>query len=1164
MNHLEIYLRELSEIRSSGAAVKETSYYTCLANLLNEIGKTLKPRVRCIINLQNQGAGLPDGGFFTQDQFQKFTDAAPLTGQTPARGVMEVKSTHDDAWVTADGKQVTGYWGRYRQVLVTNYRDFVLVGQDLSGQPVKLETFRLAESEAAFWDATAHPRRTTQEHGERFTEYLKRVLLHAAPLTGPQDVAWFLASYARDAKARLEGKDLPALAGLRNALEEALGLKFEGDKGDHFFRSTLVQTLFYGVFAAWVLWHKKNPLPDPKKLFDWRLTPWYLRVPMIRVLYEQVATPTKLGPLGLEEVLDWTATVLNRVDRPVFFSQFDEGHAVQYFYEPFLKAYDPELRKDLGIWYTPPEIVRYMVARVDAVLRQELGIADGLADPRVYVLDPCCGTGAYLVEVLQRIHATLKDREDALTVQDLKAAAKERVFGFEILPAPFVVAHLQLGLLLSNLGAPLSEEKAERAGVYLTNALTGWEPPTGPKKQLTLPEFQIERDAAEEVKRDKPILVILGNPPYNAFAGVSAVAEKVLVEPYKEGLISSWGIKKFNLDDLYVRFFGLAERRIAEKTGKGVVCYISNFSYLGDPSFVVMRQRFLSEFDALWFDCLNGDSRETGKLTPEGKPDPSVFSTEFNKEGIRLGTAIALMVRKASRDGKPAVRFRQFWGVSKRADLLETVKAHDFNEQYHPVTPDMTNRFSFRLSEVSGQYLKWPKLVDLCKETPISGLQEMRHSALIDIERDSLAKRMRVYYDLKVDWDALKALGTGLTQKAGGFEPKSCRERVQKIEGFEDTRIMRYALYPFDLRWCYFTPIQPLWNRPRPALVAQKWDGNKFIITRMMAERPKEQIAITITSELPDYHLLRPNAIAIPIYIRLSHSDKGRKNFNHPSLLEEAKSEQPTPSANLSPAARSYLATLGLPDPDANLETAALIWLHALAIGYAPAYLTENHDGIRQDWPRIPLPDTREALEHSARLGRELAALLDPEAPVVGVTAGAMRLEMKPLAVISKVGGGALNPDAGDLTLTVGWGHGGKDGVTMPGKGKVITRDYTPEELTAIREGAGALGLTPEQVFEHLGETTCDIYLNESAYWRNIPEKVWNYHIGGYQVIKKWLSYRERDLLGRSLTPNEAREVMNMARRLAAIVLMEPALDANYQKIKQAPYRWLSSINCDR
>ena len=344
---------------------------------------------------------------------------------------------------------------------------------------------------------------------------------------------------------------------------------------------------------------------------------------MIRALFEQLATPAKLGPLGLVEVLEWTETTLNRVDRASFFDQFEEGHAVQYFYEPFLEAFDPQLRKDLGVWYTPPEIVQYMVARVDTVLRQELDLPDGLADPRVYVLDPCCGTGAYLVEVLKRITATLRDKgDDALVGADVKKAALSRVFGFEILPAPFVVAHLQVGLYVQNLGAPLAADANERAGVYLTNALTGWEPPQGPKQQLIFPELAEERDAAEEVKRDKPILVILGNPPYNAFAGVSPQEEQGLVEPYKEGLISRWGIKKFNLDELYVRFFRLAERRIAEKTGKGVVCYISNFSYLSDPSFVVMRQRFLSEFDALWFDCLNGDSRETGKVTPDGKPDP--------------------------------------------------------------------------------------------------------------------------------------------------------------------------------------------------------------------------------------------------------------------------------------------------------------------------------------------------------------------------------------------------------------------------------------------------------------------------------------------------------------------------------------------------------------
>ena len=1155
MNPLETYIRELYDIRSSGAATPETSYYSPLANLLNDIGKTLKPKVRCIINLNNRGAGLPDGGLFTPDQFQKPTEAEPLPGQIPGRGVIEVKSTSEDAWLTAAGEQVSRYWGKYRQVLVTNLRDFLLVGQDAEGRPVKLESYRLAVSEADFWREAAHPRRLAMAHGERFTEYLKRVMLQAAPLAAPKDVAWFLASYARDAKARIEGADLPALQVLRAALEEALGLKFEGDKGEHFFRSTLVQTIFYGVFSAWVLWSKKYPPTDRQARFRWREAVWYLHVPMIRALFEQLATPAKLGSLGLVEVLEWTETALNRVDRASFFASFEDGHAVQYFYEPFLEAFDPELRKDLGVWYTPPEIVQYMVARVDKVLRDELDIADGLADPRVYVLDPCCGTGAYLVEVLKRITGTLKEKGgDALIGHDVKQAALSRVFGFEILPAPFVVAHLQVGLYLQTLRAPLIDDTKERAGVYLTNALTGWEPPQGPKQRLIFPEMEEERDAAEEVKRDKPILVILGNPPYNAFAGVSAAAEKSLVEPYKEGLISEWGIKKFNLDDLYIRFFGLAERRIAGMTRKGVVSYVSNFSYLGDPSFVVMRQRFLSEFDALWFDCLNGDSRETGKVTPDGKPDPSVFSTEYNREGIRVGTAVCLMVRQEQRKGTPTVRFRHFWGVTKRADLLESLQAQDFEAQYQPITPDIKNRFTFRPSEVAAHYLEWPKLVDLCSNPPNNGLMEKRDGALIDIDRTALEHRMRLYYDPDVEWGELKALGSGLTRDAAGFEAKKVRPKVQAAESFQQNKICRYALRPFDNRWCYYSDVSPLWNRSRPALWEQCWPGNAFLLSRVKGVRTPEGAPFYFVRGLSDDHLLAEDAFCFPIRLKLGSKQNNSNNSqNH---LFEVSAPYEIIKANLSPTARTYLAALGLPNPDADGETAGLIWLHALAVGYSPAYLEENADGIRQDWPRVPLPETAEALNHSARLGREIAALLDPETPVAGVITGTLRPEIKSMAVISRVGGGPLNPDAGDLALTMGWGHGGKGGVTMPGKGKAIKRDYTSEELAAIRDGAAALGLTFEQALAHLGESTFDIYLNEAAYWRNVPEKVWNYYIGGYQVIKKWLSYREKPLLRRPLTPDEAREVMNMARRLAAIVLLEPALNANYQHIKDSAYSW--------
>lgn len=473
MSPLETYLKEMRDTRSTGAAVAETSFYPALSILLNEIGKTLKPKVRCFLTIANRGAGLPDGGFFTPDQFQKSTDAEPKQGQLPARGVLEVKGPADDVREIARSEQIARYVNEYGLVLVTNYRDFLLLGRDAQGNGLPMEGFTLADTESAFWAAAAHPQVAAREQGERFCEYVKRVMLSVAPLTAPQDVAWFLASYARDAKARVENhKDLSALAAVRNALEEALGMKFTGEKGEHFFRSTLVQTIFYGVFSAWVLWHRERPCRSDT--FDWRVSAWSLRVPFIRALYDEVATPSKLGPLGLVEVLDWTAGALNRVNRAAFFQRFQDEHAVQYFYEPFLEAFDPELRKELGVWYTPPEIVQYQVARVDTVLREELGLADGLADPNVVVLDPCCGTGAYLVEVLRKIAETEEARwGDALVAYQVRKASMERVFGLETRPLPLLIANLAVCQLIHQMGLPYNSDKGQGPAIFLQHSAEG-------------------------------------------------------------------------------------------------------------------------------------------------------------------------------------------------------------------------------------------------------------------------------------------------------------------------------------------------------------------------------------------------------------------------------------------------------------------------------------------------------------------------------------------------------------------------------------------------------------------------------------------------------------------------------------------------------------------
>jgi len=1147
MHPVEQYLKDLQETHSTGGAVPETSYYPALSNLLNETGRKLKPRVRCVSQVANTGAGSPDFGLYSENQFQHSKSEEPVAGVQPERGVIEVKGLADDSFVTAKGPQVSKYWGHYGQVLVTNYRDFVFIGRDGDNKPVKLETLSIAKSEKEFWAKAAHPRKTANELGDRLEDFLRRVMLHDAPLYEPEELAWFLASYAREARARVkEAAGLPALQVLRTALEEALGLKFEGEKGDHFFRATLVQTLFYGVFSSWVLWCRENH----KGKFDWHSAAWTLHVPMIATLFSQIAMPDKLKALGVAEVLDWTGMALNRVNEAEFFKRFEEQHAVQYFYEPFLKAYDPELRKELGVWYTPPEIVTYQVERVDRVLRDELKIPDGLADDHVVILDPCCGTGAYLVETLRRIHDTLHEKGgDALVAQRLKKAAIERVFGFEILPAPFVVAHLQLGLMLRQLGAPLKPDSDERAGVFLTNALTGWEPPKDPKNQLPLPfpELEEERDAANEVKRDSPILVILGNPPYNAFAGTSPDEEGGLVEVYKEGLTTpinkgGWGIRKFNLDDLYVRFFRIAERRIA-KTGKGVVSYISNYSWTSEPSFVVLRKRLLQTFDKFWIENMHGN-RKISEYAPDGRTSETVFAIPGFSAGIQQGVVISLWVRREGHkddSGKPAeVCYRDdidaARAVERRGQLLASLQDKQFEQRYQKAKPAKENRFSFRPETVTGDYLQWPRVTDLCKVQPWNGLMEKRGGALIDTDRERLAERMQTYFDPKIDWRIFAASGSTLAANAARYDAEKCREKALVTERYDPERLKRYAVRPFDIRWCYYSPVRPIWNEPRPSYWAQCWEGNRFFLTRPAGVASPEGVPFYFCTILGDNDFQRGHSYYFPLRLRHEREDSNGKVTTAEMFADETQSKI---TANLSAEARAYLAKLGVKHPDADAERAGVIWMHALAIGYSPAYLEDNADGIRQDWPRIPLPAAREVLETSAALGRHVAALLDTEQPVEGVTCGKVRPELQRVGLVSRVGGGALQPDDGELEVTAGWGHGGKGGVCMPGKGRYAARKPSRDEAHPA-----------------FGDTTYDVFLNGAAYWANVPKPVWDYTIGGYQVIKKWLSYRDRAVLGRGLRLEEASYVTEMARRIAALVLLQPELNANYERVKADTYDW--------
>lgn len=231
------------------------------------------------------------------------------------------------------------------------------------------------------------------------------------------------------------------------------------------------------------------------------------------------------------------------------------------------------------------------------------------------------------------------------------------------------------------------------------------------------------------------------------------------------------------------------------------------------------------------------------------------------------------------------------------------------------------------------------------------------------------------------------------------------------------------------------------------------------------------------------------------------------------------------------PLRQAYFAALGFDGPDLETEALRLLWAHATAVAFSPAARAGDADAVWQGRPRTPLPNRRDILLASAALGSRVADLLNTESPLPGVTTGDIPARLRAIASVSRVGCGGL--DAPHLSLTAGCNRA--------------------EERPFLKEERDALG---EKTAARLGGRTRDVYLNDAAYWKNVPERVWTYTIGGYQVLKKWLSYREAPLLGRPLTVDEAREVRAIVRRLAALVLMEPELDASYRAVASDAFPW--------
>ena len=399
-----------------------------------------------------------------------------------------------------------------------------------------------------------------------------------------------------------------------------------------------------------------------------------------------------------------------------------------------------------------------------------------------------------------------------------------------------------------------------------------------------------------------------------------------------------------------------------------------------------------------------------------------------------------------------------------------------------------------------------PSMADLF-QVSFPGVKTSRDGFLIDVDLDRLEARVRDYFDTALSHEDIERRYPSVMNDTARFDARAVREALLKRGGPDEAGFIRFAYRPFDIRWLYWEKDTKLLDEKRTDYRSHVFEGNLWIEAREREAKGDFSRGTAVR------HMADNFGNGLSSYFPAWRLENGavKGNLKQPKYVGEE-------------TVQHYLDRLGLGVED--------LVHHVLAVLHDPAYREANADALRMEWPRIPLPDWPNGKAHAAALlsksaarGRELAALLDCESTVDGVTHPPLRPEIASVAVPTTVEGRNMAGD--DFAVAAGWGHIGAGDAVMPGQGRAVERAYTPEERAALRQALPALG-----------ESTFDIYLNGRAFWRNVPAAVWGYKLSGYQVLKKWLSYREEHVLGRPLLPKDIRHFCDTARRIGALLMI--------------------------
>lgn len=887
-------------------------------------------------------------------------------------GFVEAKDIGVSLSDTENSEQLKRYRDGLANLILTDYLEFRWY---VSGE-LRL-TARLAKPQA-------NGRLRAEAEGvQQLTQLLQSFFAENIPvISSPKELATRMAALARLIRSII-GKTF-AEEGEHGALHEQMdGFRkvLLHDLTPEQFGDMYAQTICYGLFAArcnstgahFTRTHAAYDLPKTN--------------PFLRKLFAHIAGPE------LDERIVWAvdnlAELLNRADIAAILQDFGRAtrqeDPVVHFYETFLGAYDQKMREARGVYYTPEPVVSYIVRSVDAILKKDFKLSAGLADAskvkltrpkqrgkgtetiethKVQILDPATGTGTFLYSVIGQIYQAFTGNK-GMWPGYVQENLLPRLYGFELLMAPYAVAHMKLGLLLRETGYDFSSD--ERLRVFLTNTLEEAHEMTG------LPLFTQwladEATSANQVKKETPVMVVLGNPPYSGHSANTGAWIAGLLR----GSDSTTGQKTGNyfemdgaplgernpkwLNDDYVKFIRFAQWRI-EQTGYGVLAFVTNHGYLDNPTFRGMRQSLMQSFDDIYLLDLHGNSKRKEKA-PDGGKDENVFD-------IQQGVAIGLFVKRGKAQDKPAqVYHADLYGTreSKYAVLAE----HDISSspwvKLNPQTPFYL--FVPQDETVRVEYEQGWKITDIMPVN-VLGFQTHRDDFAIDFEQERLHQRIAAMRHTELD-DVEFAQRYELKDNRD-WKLNLARQQIREDAHWKE-KLIPCAYRPFDTRWAYFSEVAM--DYPRRELKEHVAGKRNLVLN--LPKIVKVDWQHSFVSDCPSTAIVMDinGSYGFPLYLyptaKTDLFDVGAEESRRPNFA-------PKFIADFSARLQLNFVPDGCGDLRKTFGPEDVIH-YAYSVFHSPTYRSRYTEFLKGDFPRLPLTRDVALFRNLCASGKELVAL---------------------------------------------------------------------------------------------------------------------------------------------------------------------------------------------